>query len=283
MFSDLHLHTSFSDGTYTPEFLASEARRYELAAVALTDHDTVEGCVRMGAACAQLGVEFIPACEFTSESQGTELHLIGYFLNIDNAVLLQQTRRFQEVRQNRIIEMVGRLQELNVNITVDQVSTLANCKSPGRPHIARVLIQNGVCRTLDEAFERFLKKGRPGWVPKFKIDAADAIALIHQSGGLAVMAHPALVRRDELVPGLVAAGLDGLECYHTKHPPTTVEHYLAMAAKHKLLITGGSDCHGMNKGKPLIGSVKLPYHRVTELKERLASDHPARQPVPQKL
>ena len=93
MFSDLHLHTSFSDGTYTPEFLASEARRYELAAVALTDHDTVEGCVRMGAACAQLGVEFIPACEVTSESQGTELHLIGYFLDIDNAVLLQHISR----------------------------------------------------------------------------------------------------------------------------------------------------------------------------------------------
>lgn len=286
MFADLHLHTCFSDGTYTPEELAREATRFGLSSVALSDHDTVEGCPRMAVACQAAGIEFIPASELTAEFEGSELHLLGYFLDIQNAQLVESMARFQEVRQNRIREMVARLNHLNVPLDVEAVFALANCKSPGRPHVGRALVQAGLCATLDQAFERFLKKSRPAWVPKFKISAADAIALIHGAGGLAVMAHPGLNRCDDLLPGLVAAGLDGLECFHSKHSSATSEHYQALAEQHGLAITGGSDCHGMNKGKPLIGSVKLPYAYVRRLKSRLTgrtgtsaaaknlSDHP---------
>ena len=124
---------------------------------------------------------------------------------------------------------------------------------------------------MDEAFQRFLKQGKPAWVPKFKISASDAIALIHDAGGLAVMAHPGLNRTDSIIPGLVDAGMDGIECFHSKHPPKTAEHYLQLAAKHSLLVTGGSDCHGMNKGKPLIGSVKLAEKYFVALKEKAAA------------
>jgi len=270
MFADLHLHTNFSDGTYTPEELAGRASELRLAAVALTDHDTVEGCERMAAACARACLEFIPATELTAEVDGNELHLLAYFVDTQNPRLLAQMSRFQRVRQSRIQEMVARLNQLDIPLQADAVLAIANCRSPGRPHVARALVMGGFCSSMDEAFERFLKKNRPAWVPKFKISATEAIELIHQAGGLAVIAHPGLNRVDEIIPGLVRAGLDGLECFHTKHTPNTSEHYVGLAKQLGLLITGGSDCHGLNKGKPLIGTVKLPYEYVEQLKGAIA-------------
>jgi 3',5'-nucleoside bisphosphate phosphatase len=270
MFADLHLHTNFSDGTYTPEELAGRARELSLAAVALTDHDTVEGCARMAAACELAGLEFIPATELTAEANGNELHLLGYFVDTQNRRLVAEMTRFQRVRQNRIREMVARLNQLSIPLQADAVFAIANCRSPGRPHVARALVMGGFCLSLDEAFERFLKQNRPAWVPKFKISALDAIELIHQADGLAVMAHPGLNRADEIIPGLVRAGLDGVECFHTKHTPAASEHYVRLARELGVLITGGSDCHGLNKGKPLIGTVKLPYEYVERLKAAIA-------------
>lgn len=271
MFADLHLHTNFSDGTYTPEELAAHGRRLGFAALALTDHDTMEGCARMAAACAASGLEFIPASELTAEHERIELHLLGYFLDTTHPRLLSELAKFQIVRQQRIREMVARLNSLDIPLASEAVFALANCASPGRPHVARALVQAGQCATLDEAFDRFLKKGKPAWVPKFKISAPDAIALIHEAGGLAVLAHPVLNKSDHIIPDLVAAGLDGIECFHSRHSTATNEHYLMIADQHHLLVTGGSDCHGMNKGKPLIGTVKLPYSHVQQLKDLVAS------------
>jgi len=266
MFADLHLHTHFSDGTYSPEQVAALGKKFGLSALALTDHDTVEGCPRMAAACADEGIEFISGTELTAEQHGNELHLLGYFLDTQNPTLLAEIAKFQAVRQERIREMVAKLNALNVPLAADTVFALANCRSPGRPHVARALVKAGLCSSLDEAFERFLKTNRPAWVPKKKMSALDGIKLIHQAGGLAVMAHPALNRSDHAIPELVGAGLDGIECFHTKHSTATSQHYLRIADKYQLLVTGGSDCHGLNKGKPLIGTVKLPYIHVEKLK-----------------
>jgi 3',5'-nucleoside bisphosphate phosphatase len=270
MFADLHLHTFFSDGTYSPEELVSEAKRFGVGALALTDHDTVEGCARAAAACEAVQIEFIAGTELTAEQNDHELHILGYYLDTANPRLLAEIGRFQAVRQNRIREMVARLNQVNVPLTAEAVFALANCKSPGRPHVARALVKAGFCKNLDEAFERFLKKNRPAWVPKFKMSAADAIALIHDAGGVAVLAHPGLSHNDGVIPNMVEAGLDGLECFHTKHSTAISEHYLEMADRYELLVTGGSDCHGMSKGKPLIGTIKLPYQHVEKLKERAA-------------
>ncbi|MGN6552272.1 MAG: PHP domain-containing protein [Verrucomicrobiota bacterium] len=266
MFADLHLHTNFSDGTYTPEELVAQAARNKLSAIALTDHDTVEGCERAEAACRAAGIEFIAGSELTAEQSENEIHILVYFLDTHNPKLLSEIGIFQTVRQDRIREMVARLNQLKVPLKVEDVFALANCRSPGRPHVARALVKARLCSSLDEAFERFLKKDRPAWVPKAKMSARAAIELIHQANGLAVMAHPGLNRSDEVIPDLVEAGLDGIECFHTKHPPSTAEHYLQIAARFGLLVTGGSDCHGMSKGRPLIGTVKLPYERIEKLK-----------------
>ena len=265
MFADLHLHTNFSDGTFSPEELVGYAVQQKLSAIALTDHDTVEGCARAAAACEAAKIQFIAGSELTAEQDDNEIHILGYFLDLQNEKLLTETAKFQTVRQNRIREMVARLNELNVPLDVDEVFKLASCRAPGRPHVARALVNAGLVESLDEAFERFLKKNRPAWVPKMKMSALDAIELIHQAGGLAVMAHPGLNRCDEVIPGLVQAGLDGIECFHTKHPKTTSEHYLQIAKQYGLLVTGGSDCHGMNKGRPLVGTVRLPFHYIEKL------------------
>ncbi len=270
MFADLHLHTFFSDGTYTPEELAALGKEHGLAAMALTDHDTVEGCARMASACAAGGIEFITGTELTAEQDGVELHLLGYCMDVENEKLLSESARFQAVRQNRIREMVAKLNALDVPLKAESVFEIANCHSPGRPHVARALVKAGLCRSLDEAFERFLKVGRPGWVPKRKISAGDAIRLIQQAGGVAVMAHPGLNKSDDVIPKMAEQGLDGIECFHTKHSAAAARHYVKLAEDFHLLVTGGSDCHGTNKGRPLIGSVKLPYHYVEKLKQRAA-------------
>ena len=268
MTADLHLHTNFSDGTFTPEELAAHAKRHDLRAIALTDHDTMEGCARTAAACKDSGIQFIPATELTAEQDGIELHLLGYYLDSENEILKGQLTKFQEVRQNRIVEITERLRGLGVQLEAESVFRLANCRAPGRPHVARAMVKEGYVGSLDEAFERFLKKGKPAWAPKLKMSATEAIELIHQAGGVAVLAHPGLSRADETIDALIRSGLDGLECFHTKHSTYVTEHYLEIAEKHGLVVTGGSDCHGMSKGKPLIGTLKIPYQYVEWLEQR---------------
>ena len=265
MFADLHLHSLFSDGTFTPEEIVGQGVRFGHRALALTDHDTVEGCERMVVACAAADIEFIVGTELTAEYGDNEVHILAYFIDPHNARLLTEIAKFQKVRQERIRDMVACINALGVPLKVDDVFALANCRSPGRPHVARALVRGRHCRSLDEAFERFLKKNRPAWVPKAKMSALEAIELIHQAGGLAVLAHPGLNRSDQTIPAIVDAGLDGIECFHTKHPSATAEHYLAVARKYNLLVTGGSDCHGLSKGKPLIGTVRLDYQYVEKL------------------
>lgn len=269
MVADLHLHSYFSDGTYSPEEVVSEAHKMALQAIALTDHDTMEGCPRAAVACQTVGIEFIPACEFTAEMDEIEVHLLGYCLDIENEQLKAELAKFQEVRQTRIHAMTARLNQLGIPLQAETVFELANCRAPGRPHVARALVQEEFCSSLDEAFERFLKKGKPAWAPKFKISAEKAIDLIHQAGGLAVMAHPGLSRADETIPEMIAAGLDGMECFHTKHSTNMTEHYLQVAEANHLLVTGGSDCHGRNHGRPLIGTIKIPYFYVERLRDRV--------------
>lgn len=269
--ADLHLHTHFSDGTYSPEELAGHARSQGLDAVALTDHDSVEGCQRMESACHREGLEFIPGAELTAEVEGQEVHILGYWLDVGSAALRGELGRFQNVRQKRVREMVARLNENGVGVSEALVMSIANCEAPGRLHVARALVEQGYARDYDHAFDRFLKKGRAGFVPKARMSATEAVGVIRDAGGVAVLAHPGLYRNDSLIPKLKDAGISGLECWHTKHSPEASEGYSRRAAELDLIATGGSDCHGMAKGQPLIGRVKLPYAQVEALRARRPS------------
>ncbi len=162
-FADLHLHTQFSDGTFTPEELVLRAQQNGLACIALTDHDSVEGCARAAAACAAVKMDFIPGAELTAEHEDTEVHILGYFLDITDEKFLARIAKFQAVRQNRIHEMVAALNQLGIPLKAESVFALANCKSPGRPHVARTLVKEKLIGSLDEAFEQVSQK-RPARV-----------------------------------------------------------------------------------------------------------------------
>ncbi|MGB0580590.1 MAG: PHP domain-containing protein [Limisphaerales bacterium] len=275
IFADLHMHTNFSDGTFSPEELAARGHEKGLRVLALTDHDTVGGCERMGKACRELGVEFINASELTCEIDGNEVHMLGYFLDIKNELLLEKLAQFQKVRQDRISEMTDALNKVGVPLEAAAVFELAGCKAPGRPHLARALVKEGHVKSVEEAFDKYLRKGKAAWVPKSKVGAPEAIELIHQAGGIAVMAHPGLNKTDDVIPSMIDAGMDGLECFHSRHSVNDIERYEGMTEKYGLLATGGSDCHGMNRGNPLIGSIKLPYIYVEHMKRRRAQRKPA--------
>jgi len=276
---DLHLHTHFSDGVFTPEQVAEEAQQMELAAIALTDHDTIEGCPSFAKACADRGIEFVPGTELSADIQGHEMHLLGYFLDTKNEELIRETTRYQQNRTNRVHDLIRQLNSIGVPLSAEQVFALAKCKAPGRPHVAQALVKHGFCSTMDEAFARYLRKSAPGWVPKVNANFEEGIRLIHQAGGLAVMAHPGLNKIDHLIPDMVRAGLDGIECWHSRHPRSTAKRYREMAARLGLLISGGSDCHGPSRGRhPLIGTVRVPYNILDEMKRRLPRQTAALQP-----
>ncbi len=270
MFADLHLHTRYSDGTYTPAELVDAARTVGLSEISLTDHDTLDGCDEVATLAASAGIRFIPGTEITAELDGRELHILGYFVDAAHPDLARELKHAQNIRTKRVREMVARLNSKEIPLSVDAVLEMANCNAPGRPHVARALVAAGFCLSPDDAFERYLKKDRPGWVPKRKMSATRALELIHAAGGLAVMAHPGLNHDDRMVMRLARMGVDGLECHHPKHSPAAATRYEGMARELGLVVTGGSDCHGTSKARPSIGTVKIPTAFVDALRVRLA-------------
>lgn len=268
-FADLHLHTHFSDGTFTPEELVDAAAKQELSAIALSDHDTMAGCPRAQLAATRLGIEFIPACELTADHSDKEIHLLGYGLDPTYPPMSKFLSRCRETRRDRVREIANRLGQHGAPLPGEVVDAMTQMESPGRPHLGQALVDAGHCNSMDEAFARFLKKGKPGWAPKWRIPSGEALNLIHEAGGIAVLAHPALYRLDSAIEELAALGLDGLECFHSKHSANAAHFYTDQARQFGLIATGGSDCHGMTKGTPLIGQVKLDWERYEIFRTRM--------------
>jgi len=267
---DLHLHTRYSDGSWTPAELCQAAARRQLTAIAVTDHDTLDGIPEVLAAGQQHGVEVLPAVEITCRVNTREIHLLGYFpgatwQNPELHAVLDHAKR---VRRKRVGAMVAQLNELGIDLTTAEVLAGSPCGTVGRPHVALALRQRGVVKSVEEAFDRFLKSGKPGYVERYRMEAAEAIALIKRAGGVAVLAHPGLGQADDAIHNLVQQGLAGLEVWHCRHTPTQIEHYRALAERFHLLVTGGSDCHGTIYGKALLGTVPVPYECVTAIHQK---------------
>ncbi len=247
MASDLHVHTSFSDGKLTPEELVAAAKAVGLKYIAITDHDTVEGIGHLyeNGFYPSRGIHIIPGIEFSAHHPTQEIHILGYNIDIYHRTLADKLNEVSEARWTRFSEMVRKLQEQGYDINETDVLTLAGAsRSISRSHVARVLVKKGHFPSVREAFNAVLEKGKSCYVPHYRLEAADIIDIIKQAGGTPVLAHPKLIHDDEIVESLCRQGIEGLEVFYPRHDDADVGHYMAMAEKYKLIVTGGSDFHG---------------------------------------
>jgi predicted metal-dependent phosphoesterase TrpH len=265
-YADLHLHTAFSDSTYSPEALVAAAKKAGLGCIAVVDHDTVAGIRPSLEAGENGGVEVLPGIELTAEYQGLEVHILGYLIDCQNAALIEQLENLKNIRVERIHQMVAKLQKLGMELEADDVFSLAGQGTVGRLHLARAMVKKGLVRSTGEAFARFIGEKGPGYVLGFRLAPKEAVELIKKAKGVPVLAHPYSLNRDELIPELINCGVMGLEVYYPEHTPSKREAYTAMAEKYHLLMTGGSDCHGSAKPEVKIGSIKVPYALVEKIK-----------------
>jgi hypothetical protein len=266
-FVDLHLHSTASDGTDAPERVVAAAHAARVAAIALTDHDTVDGLPSAIAAGAGLGIRIVPGVELSAYEQSGEAHLLGLHLTrLDDMV--RELQEFRVVRRARAEEMVRRLNAIGVRISFDDVLGVAADAAIGRPHVARALVENGWARDLRDAFDRYLGLGRPAYLEKRRIRIHDAIALIHRCGGIAVLAHPGSGGTRERVSTLVALGLDGIEVLHPSHSADDRARLLALADYLGLVPSGGSDSHGSSDASRVVGSMRVPEEWLSRQEDR---------------
>jgi 3',5'-nucleoside bisphosphate phosphatase len=274
---DLHLHTNRSDGRLSPTELVQLAHKGGVRRMALTDHDTTAGVEEAIAEGKALGIDVIPGVELGTDSRSGDMHMLGLFLNHQNETFQETMTRFREGRIARVYKIVSNLAEVGVNISVDRVFEIAGEASVGRPHVAQALLEAGYIKNMPEAFEKWLAYGGPGDVPRDKLSPEDAIGLIHAVGGLAVVAHPYEGKNVlEQLPGLAAAGLDGVETYYPNYGPDRREELLGICQKLGMLPTGGTDFHGYphriaSDGEPILhypGSVDIPSSVLDALEAR---------------
>lgn len=272
---DLHLHTTASDGAKGPSEIVNYAKSKGLQAIAITDHDTIEGLEEAVAEGQQIGFEVIPGIEISAEHSPGSMHLLGYFLDIHHPLLNERLQYLQKARAERNPKIVENLNRLGVKISYDEVIRASGGGQVGRPHFAQVLMEKGYVRTFQEAFDRFLKKGAPAYVDKVRFTSAEAIHFIREAGGVAVVAHPNTLgvngskALEVLLLQLIREGLQGIEVYYPEHSPSETAQYKFTAEKHGLVITGGTDYHGIEGNDLEIGvgrgDMKLPYAIIENL------------------
>ncbi|MGC8798254.1 MAG: PHP domain-containing protein [candidate division WOR-3 bacterium] len=269
---DLHIHTVFSDGLFTPEQVVIRAQQLGFTAVAITDHDSVDGIERARQQGRRCGVEVVPGAEFSCNVNGADVHILGYCFDYQNPKIQRFFNEVREFRLARAGRMVAKLNELSAGrwqVSLERVKEIAGAGAVGRPHIAQALVEAGGVASMSEAFEKYIGYDGPAYFPKMRLSPGEVIELIHRTGGVAVVAHPATYGNDGLVYLVIAAGIDGIEVWHPEHNQRAVDHYLEMAQKNGLLVTGGSDCHGGRKfGQVYLGEVRLPYQHLMALKRR---------------
>lgn len=262
---DLHTHTIFSDGTLTPEALLEEAHWKGLSALAVTDHDHIGALPRAMEAGGREGVEVVPGVELSCESAGQEVHILGLLITPTEA-LEEQLTQMRENRKTRMEEMLDRLHDMNINLTMEDLPQVEG-NSFGRPHLAQLLLQKGYVRSIAEAFARYIGDDKPGYVAKLRWSVEEGIRLIHEAGGLACLAHPGASGNLDWIPSYATLGLDGIEVYYPKHSPQMEQTLLGACRTHGLVVCGGSDYHAHEYGAEL-GVPRIPYAVLERLRER---------------
>ena len=266
---DLHMHTTASDGTSTPEDLVARLQRAGITTFSVTDHDTMAAVPAATGAAVRLGLTCVPGIEITTVEDGHDVHMLGYFLRADSPALEALLARIRALRIERAGEISQRLADAGAPIDVERLLSAADprsARSIARPQIARALIAAGHVTTVSDAFDRYLSDGCCAYVPHRGPSPVEAIAVISEAGGIASLAHPGTLQRDALVPMLVDAGLAAIEAFHSAHDHATVAHYVRLAETHGLAVSGGSDFHGEGtRRSEFFGVVGLPQAEFDRL------------------
>ena len=248
---DLHSHSTFSDGSLTPEQLVREAERAQLSALALTDHDSIIGLERFMAACSKSIVRGVPGVEISVDCNPSDatMHILGYFIDPANAQLNEHINRLRDGRQHRNEEILKRLNAMGLMLNMNEISAFAGENNVGRLHFAQALMARGYVRNTHEAFDKYLAKGKSGYANRLRFKPIGGVEMIRQAGGIAVLAHPFTLNLGkqalaDCVGKLAQAGLQGIEIYYPQHSPKMVRQYLDLAKQFHLIATGGTDFHG---------------------------------------
>ena len=272
-YADLQLHSAASDGSDSPTEVVRRAARMGFAAIALTDHDTMEGVAEAAEAAAAHDIELIAACELsTLDESDRQIDILAYGVAVEDAEFQATLKTIRSGRLGRAHLMVQRLNELGYAVSWDRVQAIAGGENIGRPHVARAMVEAGVVPAMKDAFTPdFILDGGRCYVQRVKISPSEAIEQIHRAGGVAVAAHPGRTNlTDDEVTALASAGLDGLEVHYPRHSRAETARFLELAGRHDLLVTGGSDDHGdINEGR-LLGRIRLPWPHVERLKDAIA-------------
>jgi predicted metal-dependent phosphoesterase TrpH len=271
---DLHLHTTVSDGALAPAELVKAAAAVGIRVMAVTDHDSIDGIGEAQAAASNMPIEVIPGIEVSANLNGNDVHVLGYLLDPNDRSLREALSRLQADRIAQARGMVERLGELGCPLEWERVVAIAGAGSLGRPHIARALLERGYVESVDEAFSRFLRRGGPAYVAGQKFLPEEAVNLIKQAGGVPSLAHPIIVGASDyrldlsrLIPALTEAGLEGIEAYYKGYTPEITAALLAIASRHRLVPTGGSDFHGGGVvADAVLGAVEVPWETVDALR-----------------
>ena len=272
LFVDLHIHSTFSDGNFTPEEIVEYASKMGLAAIAITDHDNTDGTLSAIMTGKKLGVEIVPGVELSVEPesvQDEEIHILGYYINWQDEDFQEKLRHFREARRKRAYQILEKLEHLRIKLDPQQLFEVAGKGSVGRMHVAKVLRKEGFVTYLQEAFDLYLAYGKPAYVPKLRLSSREAFDLISRIGGISVIGHPLYGGNTrEIIQKLKSLGLEGIEVYYTHHAPEDMSRFQSWAREFRLLITGGSDCHGgTTDDKILMGTMRVPYEILEQLKE----------------
>jgi predicted metal-dependent phosphoesterase TrpH len=267
-FVDLHAHSTASDGSRTPADVVREAKRIGLAAIALTDHDTVTGIAEATAMAEELGVRVVPGVELSAVEGDVETHILGLHLS-DTRELEAKLIALREMRRTRAERMVQRLNDLGVRIEFAAVLEQAAGGAIGRPHVARAMIAEGWAVDFRDAFDRYLGNGRPAYVSKERLAVTEATALIHRSGGLAILAHPSHSGTRERIAAFVEQGMDGIEVRHPSHSAEDTARLAALVEHFSLVPSGGSDWHGSSDGPRTLGMMRVPAEWLVRQDSRI--------------